>query len=103
MVWQRVRLVQRSLGEDPDCDGNRTKKPRRALPLARLENRLPRSSFEFHHLLTSFLRVVIWRRSGKFAGATIPGFYAGRDCPRRIHTHVADWVGSTELDRRTCG
>jgi len=47
--------------------------------------------------------VVIWRQSSKFAGATVPGFYAGRDCPRCIHTHVAACAGSTELDRRTCG
>ena len=72
-------------------------------PLARLENRLPRSSFGFRHLLTGFLRVVIWRQSSKFAGATVEGFYAGRDCPRCIHPHVAACAGSTEFDRRTCG
>ena len=79
------------------------RKSRRALPLARLENRLPRSSFGFRHLLTGFLRVVIWRQSSKFAGATVEGFYAGRDCPRCIHTHAAACVSSTELDRRTRG
>lgn len=71
--------------------------------LARLENRLPQSSFGFRHLLTGFLRVVIWRQSSKFAGATVAGFYAGRDCPRCIHTHAAACIGSTELDRRTRG